>query len=276
MMIPCIDLQDGRAVQLVHGRERKLAVDDVFGLLDRFGRYPLIHVIDLDAAMRKGTNAKLVRELCAAAKKRKMRVRVGGGIRTVAQAARIAAWGAEKIIVGSAAFKDGRVNAIFLNRLARKIGKRRVMIALDTEGGKILVRGWQDKLRLRPDEVIPELEKYASEFLCTYVDAEGTMRGTNLEWFRALRRATQPPHHRRGRHSQPRRNSRPRAHQNERRRRDGALYGKAVLIGPSSIAASRQHPTHTCNLKLQNAVRNLAHGKAHRHLNAKHELKFQI
>ena len=193
MMIPCIDLQDGRAVQLVHGRERKLAVDDVFGLLDRFGRYPLIHVIDLDAAMRKGSNAKLVCELCAAAKKRKMRVRVGGGIRTVAQAARIASWGAEKIIIGSAAFKDGRVNGNFLRRLAGKIGRRRVMVALDTEGGKILVRGWQDKLRLRPDEVIPELEKYASEFLCTYVDAEGTMRGTNLEWFRALRRATRRP-----------------------------------------------------------------------------------
>ena len=120
MMIPCIDLQDGRAVQLVHGRERKLAVDDVFGLLDRFGRYPLIHVIDLDAAMRKGTNARLVRELCAAAKKRKMRVRVGGGIRTVAQAARIAGWGAEKIIVGSAAFKNGSVNGHFLKRLARQ------------------------------------------------------------------------------------------------------------------------------------------------------------
>jgi len=193
MLIPCIDLQEGRAVQLVHGRERKLAVDDVFGLLDRFGSHPLIHVIDLDAAMRKGSNARLVRELCAAAKKRKLRVRVGGGIRTVAQAARIAAWGAEKIIIGSAALKDGRVNKLFLERLARKIGRRRVMIALDTEGGEILVRGWQDKLRLRPDEIIPELEKYASEFLCTYVDAEGTMRGTNLEWFRALRRATRLP-----------------------------------------------------------------------------------
>lgn len=193
MLIPCIDLQDGRAVQLVHGRERKLAVDDVFGLLDRFGSHPLIHVIDLDAAMRKGSNARLVRELCAAAKKRKLRVRVGGGIRTVAQAARIAGWGAEKIIVGSAAFKDGRVNGAFLSRLARKIGRRRVIVALDTENGKILVRGWQEKLRLRPDEVIPELEKYASEFLCTYVDAEGTMRGTNLEWFRALRRATRRP-----------------------------------------------------------------------------------
>ena len=193
MMIPCIDLQDGRAVQLVHGRERKLAVDDVFGLLERFGKHPLIHVIDLDAAMGTGSNAKLVRGLCEAAKKRKIRVRVGGGIRTVAQAARIAGWGAEKIIVGSAAFKDGHVNKTFLNRLVGKIGRHRVMIALDTEGGKILVRGWQDKLRLRPDEVIPQLEEYAPEFLCTYVDAEGTMRGTNLEWFRSLRRATRRP-----------------------------------------------------------------------------------
>lgn len=193
MLIPCIDLQDGRAVQLVHGRERKLAVEDVFGLLDRFGRHPLIHIIDLDAAMRKGTNARLVHKLCAAAKKRKLRIRVGGGIRTVGQAARITGWGAEKVIVGSAAFKNGEVNTAFLGRLVYKIGRRRVMIALDTDRGKILVRGWQDKLRLRPDEVIPELEKYASEFLCTYVDAEGTMRGTNLEWFRALRRATSLP-----------------------------------------------------------------------------------
>jgi phosphoribosylformimino-5-aminoimidazole carboxamide ribotide isomerase len=193
MMIPCIDLQDGRAVQLVHGRKLKLAVYDVFGLLDRFGSHPLIHVIDLDAAMRKGSNGRLVRGLCIAAKKRKMRVRVGGGIRTIAQAAKIAAWGAEKIIVGSAAFKDGNVNDKFLTRLVEKIGRGRVIVALDTEGGKILVRGWQDKLRLRPDEVIPKLEKYASGFLCTYVDAEGTMRGTNLKWFRSLRRATTRP-----------------------------------------------------------------------------------
>src|SRR6266478_6805507 len=193
MMIPCIDLQSGRAVQLVHGRERRLAVDDVLGLLDRFGGYPLIHVIDLDAAMRKGSNATLVRQLCAAARKRKMRVRVGGGIRTVAHAAKIAGWGAEKVIVGSAAFRNGRVNGAFLKRLVSRIGRRRIVVALDTEGGHILVRGWREKLRLRPEEVIPELERYASEFLCTYVDSEGTMRGTNLQWFRRLRRATRLP-----------------------------------------------------------------------------------
>jgi phosphoribosylformimino-5-aminoimidazole carboxamide ribotide isomerase len=193
MLIPCIDLQAGRAVQLVHGRERKLAVEDVLGLLDRFGRYPLIHVIDLDAAMRKGSNARLVRRLCAEARRRKLRVRVGGGIRTVARAARIAGWGAEKVIVGSAAFRDGRVNRAFLARLVRQVGRNRIIVALDTEQGRILVRGWRERLRMRPEEVIPELEKYASEFLCTYVDAEGTMRGTNLAWFRALRRATRIP-----------------------------------------------------------------------------------
>jgi phosphoribosylformimino-5-aminoimidazole carboxamide ribonucleotide (ProFAR) isomerase len=101
MIIPCIDLKDGRAVQLVHGRKQRLAVEDVFGLLDRFKEYPLLHIIDLDAAMGRGSNARLVRALCQRAP---MRVRVGGGIRTTARAARILDGGAEKIIVGSAAF----------------------------------------------------------------------------------------------------------------------------------------------------------------------------
>jgi phosphoribosylformimino-5-aminoimidazole carboxamide ribotide isomerase len=190
MIVPCIDLQDGRAVQLVHGRERRLAVDDVFGLLDRFRRYPVLHVIDLDAAMRKGSNARLVGALCRRAP---MRVRVGGGIRTSARAARLLGAGAEKVIVGSAAFRDGQVNHRFLSGLARKVGRRRIIVAVDTDGGQILVRGWQEKLRLRPADVFGELEKYASEFLCTYVDNEGTMRGTNLRWFRELRRATLLP-----------------------------------------------------------------------------------
>src|SRR5580693_1295275 len=110
MIVPCIDLQDGRAVQLVQGRKRRLAVEDVFGLLDRFREYPLLHVIDLDAAMGKGSNARLVRQLCQRAP---MRVRVGGGIRSVARAARILDAGAEKIIVGSAAFRRGKVHSAF-------------------------------------------------------------------------------------------------------------------------------------------------------------------
>lgn len=190
MIIPCIDLQDGRAVQLVHGRKRRLAVDDVFGLLERFREYPLLHVIDLDAAMGRGSNSRLVRALC---KRAPMRVRVGGGIRTTARAARLLDAGAEKIIVGSAAFRRGEVNRAFLSKLSSRVGRKKLIVAVDTEGGNILVRGWQEKLRLKPAEVFPELAKYASEFLCTYVDAEGTMRGTNLQWFRALRSATRLP-----------------------------------------------------------------------------------
>lgn len=190
MIVPCIDLQKGRAVQLVHGRELRLAVEDVFGLLDRFRDYPLLHVIDLDAAMGRGSNGRLVGQLCRRAP---MRVRVGGGIRTAARAKRLIAVGAEKVIVGSAAFRNGGVNHTFLSRLKNRIGKDRIIVAVDTQGGRILVRGWQEKLRLTPDKVFAELEPYASEFLCTYVDAEGTMRGTNLRWFRQLRKATPLP-----------------------------------------------------------------------------------
>ncbi len=84
MLIPCIDLQNGQAVQLVHGRKRELAIADVFGLLERFADYKWLHVIDLDAAMRKGQNNRLVKELCRrASHEQKMKVRAGGGIRTV-------------------------------------------------------------------------------------------------------------------------------------------------------------------------------------------------
>ncbi len=187
MIVPCIDLQGGKAVQLVRGRRRRLTVADVLGLLDRFRGYPILHVIDLDAAMGKGSNGRLVRALCRRAK---VRVRVGGGVRSVARAAQILGWGAAKVIIGSAAFREGRIDHAFLRCLSAHVGRRRIILALDTEGGRILVRGWREELSLRPEEVIPELEKYCSEFLCTYVEAEGSLRGTNLAWFRKLRRAT--------------------------------------------------------------------------------------
>ncbi len=190
MIIPCIDLQDGRAVQLVRGKRLALSVDDVMGLLARFERFPILHVIDLDAAMRNGSNGRWVRRLC---ERGKMRVRVGGGIRTAARAARILSWGAEKIIVGSAAFEGGKVAHEFLGELRRRVGRRRVIVALDAKRGKVVVRGWKDSLEVRPQDVMPELEPYCSEFMATFVDNEGTMRGTNLGWYRELRHATKLP-----------------------------------------------------------------------------------
>jgi phosphoribosylformimino-5-aminoimidazole carboxamide ribotide isomerase len=190
MIIPCIDLQDGKAVQLVRGRRLALSVDDVLGLLHRFRDYPILHVIDLDAAMRNGSNSRWIRTLC---KRGKMKVRVGGGIRTAAQAERILSWGAEKIIVGSAAFEGGTIAKEFLGGLAKRVGPQKVIVALDTEGGRIVVRGWQERLKLRPEEVIPDLEAYCSEFLSTFVDNEGTMKGTDLAGFKKLRRVTKFP-----------------------------------------------------------------------------------
>jgi phosphoribosylformimino-5-aminoimidazole carboxamide ribotide isomerase len=190
MIIPCIDLQGGKAVQLVRGRKRALAVDDVLGLLKRFCDYPILHVIDLDAAIGTGSNRRLIKILSNRAK---MKIRVGGGVRTAARAEKLLSWGAEKIIVGSAAFRDGRVAHNFLSELCKRVGCKHVIIAIDTEAGQIVVRGWRQRLALRPDQVIPELEPYCSEFLATYVDREGTMQGTNLVWFRKLRRLTKLP-----------------------------------------------------------------------------------
>ena len=111
----------------------------------------------------------------------------------VARAERILSWGAEKILVGSAAFRDGKVARDFLGALAARVGRKHVIVALDTEGGRIVVRGWRERLKLRPADVIPELEPYCSGFLSTFVDNEGTMKGTDLSWFRQLQRVTKLP-----------------------------------------------------------------------------------
>jgi phosphoribosylformimino-5-aminoimidazole carboxamide ribotide isomerase len=192
VLIPCIDLQGGQAVQLVHGRKRELAVADVFGLLEQFKSYPWLHVIDLDAATGTGENNALARELCLRARKRyKLKVRVGGGIRTTARAKEIAKWGADQIIIGSAAFSEGKVNARFLRRLTQQLSAARIVIALDTAKGFITVNGWRQKLALRAENVMSQLESFCAAFLCTDVDREGTMTGANLDWFRKLRAATE-------------------------------------------------------------------------------------
>ena len=194
MLIPCIDLQGGQAVQLVHGRRRELVVADVFGLLDKFRNYPWLHIIDLDAAMGKLPNDELVHDLCVkASAKYKMKVRVGGGIRTVARAATTTEWGAAQVIIGSAAFRSGKANVRFLSQLVKKIDPRQIVVALDTEKGRIVTNGWRRNLKLRPETVMAQLQPFCAAFLCTDVDREGTMSGANLEWFRKLREATSHP-----------------------------------------------------------------------------------
>lgn len=194
MLIPCIDLQNGQAVQLVHGKKLELAVPDVFKQLAAFKNYEWIHLIDLDAATGEGSNEDLARRLCHVARRSyKMRVRIGGGIRTLARAKQIAKWGPQQIIVGSAAFKEGKIATRFLRALAANLGVKRIVIALDTANAQITINGWRRKLKLSAEEIMPQLEPYCSAFLCTDVDREGTMSGANLAWFRKLRAATKHP-----------------------------------------------------------------------------------
>jgi phosphoribosylformimino-5-aminoimidazole carboxamide ribotide isomerase len=194
VLIPCIDLQGGQAVQLVHGRKRELAFPDVFGLLKRFKQHTWLHIIDLDAAMGNGQNDELVCDLCKHARKVfGFKVRVGGGIRTISRAEEIAAWGATQIIVGSAAFRHGNTNTRFLERLTKRVPRKQIIIALDTARGHIAIHGWRTRIALQAETAMAQLEQFCAGFLCTDVDREGTMTGANLEWFRMLRKATPHP-----------------------------------------------------------------------------------
>jgi phosphoribosylformimino-5-aminoimidazole carboxamide ribotide isomerase len=194
VLVPCIDLQSGQAVQLVHGRRRELSVSDVNAQLYKFRHYQWLHIIDLDAAMDKSQNDVLVASLCKRARREyKMKVRVGGGIRTIAHAKQLAKLGATQIIIGSAVFTRGQINLKFLQALARSISRKKVVIALDTCKGKITTHGWRKSIALHPQEVMPALEPYCAAFLCTDVDREGTLSGANLKYFAALRSATTHP-----------------------------------------------------------------------------------
>jgi phosphoribosylformimino-5-aminoimidazole carboxamide ribotide isomerase len=187
-------LQEGQAVQLVHGRRRELAIVDVMSLLLKFKKYKWLHVIDLDAAMGKGNNRELARKLCEeAAQRYGMKVRVGGGIRTVSRAEEITKWGARQVIIGSAAFEDSKINAPFLRRLRTRIGRSGIVVALDTAKGHVVIKGWRESLRTRAEQVMEQLEPFCAAFLCTDVDREGTMSGANREWFERLRSATSHP-----------------------------------------------------------------------------------
>jgi len=179
VILPCIDLMDGKVVQLVQGRDKALEGDAPLEMLRKFAAFPEIQVIDLDAAMGRGENAGLVEMLAARAK-----CRVGGGVRDAARARRLVDAGAHRVIVGTAAFSPA------LADISREIGPERVIVALDSKGGRVVVKGWKEATEFTAEEVIGRLEEHCGGFLCTYVDKEGMMQGTDLAWFRRLRQAT--------------------------------------------------------------------------------------
>lgn len=170
---------DGKVVQLVQGRDKALEGDTPLAMLAKFAAFPEIQIIDLDAAMGRGENSSLVELLASRAK-----CRIGGGVRTAERARKLIEQGAHRVIVGTAAFTSA------INEIAAAVGPEKILIALDSKFGKIVVKGWQEATEFTAENVIGRLERFCGGFLCTYVDKEGMMQGTDLEWFRRLRAAT--------------------------------------------------------------------------------------
>lgn len=185
MLIPSIDLQGGRVVQLVQGEKLAVQSDDIDAWVARFSRYPKVQLIDLDAAKGVGQNDAIVARICQA-----LPCRVGGGIRTIERAEATLAAGAHKVILGSSLFKDAAVDLDFVRRLSDRVGPDRVVAAVDAKGGRVVIHGWRTALDLTAVDAVRSLEPYVGEFLYTHVDLEGLMRGTDMAAIMELRAAT--------------------------------------------------------------------------------------
>ena len=187
MLIPSIDLLGGQIVQLVQGEKLRLAFDDFEYWIEKFSRFPLVQLIDLDAAMRRGDNSALVAQIA-----KRLPVQAGGGIHSIERAHQVLDAGAKRVIIGSALFSaDPAVNTEFAAALAASVGAERVVAGIDTKNGRIAVKGWMAQVELTPDEAIPLLEPHVSAFLYTHVDGEGLMKGFPIDVAARLRKLTE-------------------------------------------------------------------------------------
>lgn len=178
MLVPSIDLMNGKAVQLIGGREKVLEVEDVIGLATRWRVYGEIAVIDLDAAMGRGSNLELIKQLCKIAS-----CRVGGGIRSVEAAHELLRCGAARIILGSAASEE----------LLKKLPKDRSLVAVDQRNGKLQSQGWQKDEAESLSDRVKRLSPFCGGFLMTAVDKEGRLEGVDWELVKAIKAITHNP-----------------------------------------------------------------------------------
>jgi phosphoribosylformimino-5-aminoimidazole carboxamide ribotide isomerase len=195
MLIPSIDLMGGRIVQLVQGKELKLAFNDFEYWIERFSSYPMVQLIDLDAAMRQGGNRALIEQIA-----QRLPCQVGGGIGSIEHAKEMLAAGARRVIIGSALFDAaGLVNERDVQRLVRRdfarelaaaVGAEHLVFSVDTREGRIAIKGWKQQVDLTPQAAMAALEPYCAAFLYTHIDREGTMQGFPLQVAGKLRDIT--------------------------------------------------------------------------------------
>jgi phosphoribosylformimino-5-aminoimidazole carboxamide ribotide isomerase len=207
----------GRIVQLVQGEKLKLAFDDFEYWIERFSAYPLVQLIDLDAAMRQGENRALIEMICG-----RLTCQVGGGLKTAEDGRRLLDVGAKRVIYGSSLFgaeeaeadatqpfpdaaNDGMLELLsstsgkrrhkvirleFAEALKRVLGEEALCFSVDTKGGRVAVKGWKDSVDLTPEEAVTWLEDSCAAFLYTHVDTEGTMQGFPIDVAAVLRACT--------------------------------------------------------------------------------------
>jgi phosphoribosylformimino-5-aminoimidazole carboxamide ribotide isomerase len=185
MLIPSIDLMDGKIVQLVQGENKVLEFDDFEEWIVRFANFPLVQLIDLDAAIGTGDNRALLERFTA-----RLPCQVGGGIRSLEDATEILSRGAKRIILGSVLVHEKNINVAAAEQFSAKFGSDRLTFAVDSKGGKVAVKGWREVTGIAPAEMMQTLESYCGAFLYTHVDTEGLMKGIPLDAVRALRAAT--------------------------------------------------------------------------------------
>lgn len=185
MLIPSIDLMGGKVVQLVQGRRKELEFHDYEQWIERFAKYPLVQLIDLDAAIGTGNNADLVRAIA-----NRLPCQVGGGIRSLNAVRKTLAAGARRVIIGSSLFSDKKLNPVFASELAHAVGSEQLVFALDAVGGRVTIHGWRTGTDVTPLQMMQALEPWCSAFLYTHVDTEGSLQGFPQEVIRPLRDAT--------------------------------------------------------------------------------------
>ena len=186
MLIPSIDLMGGKIVQLVQGEKKKLEFDNFDYWIERFSKYPVVQLIDLDAAIGSGDNRSLVKQIAG-----RLPCQVGGGIRTLETAQELLNLGARKVIIGSALMTEGRINQEYGRALAERLPRAALMFALDSRGGRVAIDGWRTQTAVTAFDMIRELEPFCGTFLYTHIDTEGLMGGIPMETVHAIRRATE-------------------------------------------------------------------------------------
>jgi phosphoribosylformimino-5-aminoimidazole carboxamide ribotide isomerase len=185
MLIPSIDLMGGKVVQLVQGAKKALEFDHVDEWIERFRPYPIVQLIDLDAAMRQGSNRDLIGYICE-----RIPCQVGGGIRTPQDAQALLRTGAKKVIIGSSLLRDGRIDLEMAKAFAHAAAAARLIFAVDSRGGRVAIHGWKQATDLTPAQMMRETEAYCGAFLYTHIDTEGTMSGFPMEVLPGLQAAT--------------------------------------------------------------------------------------